>query len=441
MRLTDDNSHTGTMTTTTIIEKGPTAARAQAQPPYPVQYLLNETYSLLTRLDSVKPFSMTMPMVMGATVSGKAMKSVTGLLEDGKRNLRKHLYEFIETLQRSGAASDPQELQSDFTLLKLRFNSILDQLDIFADVLSQRAEHDVGIWLSGLDVLAEDGLTIIKELVDAPALMVYLDRGHGAAIRRARTRLPGGDLNPVGVIQIPRERMVGSGIASSLIHEVGHQAAELLNIIPTLQEAMAAKQDRSRTGWTVLQRWISEIIPDVWALGHLGISATMGLMGVVTLPKYFQFRLDVNDPHPAPYVRVQLSCAFGKKMYASNQWDRLWELWKTFYPKQNLKREILFALGEIDKVIDEFTSLVLSHSTTQMKGKKFIELFERSALTPGRLHQAYTQWKAGSLSPATLHPTLLFATLGQAKFDLALDATEENQLLTKQLRRWAFLRT
>jgi hypothetical protein len=429
------------MATTTIIEKAPTVSRAQAQQPYPAEYLLNETYSLLTRLNSVKPFSMTMPMVSGAAISDKAMKAITGLLEGDKRNLRRHLYEFIDNLKGSATTSDPQELQSDFTLLKLRFNSILDQLDIFADVLSQRAEHDVGIWLSGLDVLAEDGLAIIKELVDAPPLMVYLDRGHGAAIRRARTRLPGGDLNPVGVIQIPRERMVGSGIASSLIHEVGHQAAELLNIIPTLQETMAAKQSRSNIGWRFLRRWISEIIPDVWALGHLGITATMGLMGVVSLPKYFQFRLDVNDPHPAPYVRVQLSCAFGKKMFASNQWDRLWELWKLFYPKQNLKREILFALDEIDKVVDDFTSLVLSLSTKEMKGKKFIELFEHSSVTPDRLKQAYKQWQAGNLSLNTMHPTLLFAVLGQAKFDLVLNATAENQLLTKELRRWAFLRS
>jgi hypothetical protein len=52
-------------------------------------------------------------------------------------------------------------------------------------------------------------------------MVCYLDRGHGAAIRRARTRLPGGKSNPVAVIRVPRERMISHGIASSLIHEVG----------------------------------------------------------------------------------------------------------------------------------------------------------------------------------------------------------------------------
>ena len=60
--------------------------------------------------------------------------------------------------------------------------------------------------------------------------MCYLDRGHGAAIRRARARLPGGGMSPVAIIRVPRERMVGAGIASSLVHEVGHQAAALLDL-------------------------------------------------------------------------------------------------------------------------------------------------------------------------------------------------------------------
>ncbi|MBK6506123.1 MAG: hypothetical protein IPG02_10750 [Ignavibacteria bacterium] len=101
------------------------------------------------------------------------------------------------------------------------------------------------------------------------SLMVYLDRGHGAAIRRARTRLPGGDENPVAVIQIPRERMVGNGIASSLIHEVGHQGAALLDLIPSLKgDINKVKQETgvNHTAWKYYERWISEIIAD---FGHL----------------------------------------------------------------------------------------------------------------------------------------------------------------------------
>jgi hypothetical protein len=43
---------------------------------YSFEYLLNESQSLLSRLRQVKPFSMTMPMVKGASVSDKALKAV-----------------------------------------------------------------------------------------------------------------------------------------------------------------------------------------------------------------------------------------------------------------------------------------------------------------------------------------------------------------------------
>ncbi len=65
--------------------------------------------------------------------------------------------------------------------------------------------------------------------------MVGLAARPAPAIRRARTRLPGGGDNPVAIIRLPRERMVGSGIASSLIHEVGHQGAALLDLVNSLR--------------------------------------------------------------------------------------------------------------------------------------------------------------------------------------------------------------
>jgi hypothetical protein len=410
---------------------------------YPFDYLINEAYSLLSRLNQVKPFSMTMPMVKGASISTKALKEVIELLETGKTELRKNIYKFIDKmkeLQNQGA--DEKEFQAGFTILKLRFNSILDQLDIFADVLSQRAEHEVGVWLSGLDVLAEDGLGAVKQFSEVPSLMVYLDRGHGAAIRRARTRLPGGDENPVAVIQIPRERMVGSGIASSLIHEVGHQAAALLDLVTSLKKVLAQKKTERRdtVAWKYFDRWISEIICDVWATGHLGIAATLGLMGVVTLPRYFQFRLDLNDPHPAPYVRVHLSYAFGKKLFPHQQWDKLWTMWKRFYPKEGLKNETIEVLDEIEKETASFLDLVINHSTKEMKEKKLFELFPLIERKPENLKQIYQLWKAKKINLSSMPPTLVFAVLGQAKFDLVIDAAEESNVLTRQLRLWAFKR-
>lgn len=416
----------------------------QANIPFPYRYLAGEAESLLARLRQVKPFAMTMPMVKGASVSNRALDEITDLLDKGKLGLYNSVTGFvrkiINTEERGG---DIKKLQGEFTILKLRYNSILDQLDIFADVLTQRAEHEVGIWLSGLDVLAEDGLNVCKEFFDVPALMVFLQRGHGAAIRRARTRLPGGDENPVAVIQIPRERLVGSGIAASLIHEVGHQAAESMELTKQLRVELGKKiktASGNTSAWKHYERWISEILADVWAMGHLGIAATQGLMGVVTLPGYFQFRLDLDDPHPAPYIRVKLSCAFGNALYPDPQWKNMWEMWKQFYPAGDLAEEKKKLIDELEQAETEFVNMVLGFSPPVLKGKSVAGILPAGQRQPSQLRKYFGQYKMKPAVAEAIPPTLLFAVAGQAKYDMTISPGEENSWLTQQLRNWAFKR-
>src|SRR5262249_31002977 len=160
-----------------------------------------------------------------------------------------------------------------------RFNAVLTQFDIFAEVLAQRSQHEFGVWISGLDAVATDALAL-PGVYEPPPVVCYLQRGHGAAIRRARTRLPGGGENPVAVVRVPRERMVGSGIASSLIHEVGHQASALLGLTDSMRpvlQGMQRKGGPEQRAWILWERWISEILADFWSLARVGVAATLGL--------------------------------------------------------------------------------------------------------------------------------------------------------------------
>ena len=169
-----------------------------------------------------------------------------------------------------------------------------------------------GCGFPGSTDVAEDALEL-PGYYEAPPLACYLDRGPGAAIRRARTRLPGGGENPVAIIRVPRERMIGSAIASSLVHEVGHQAAALLDLVPSLRSALrrVGRRADNKDVWNVFDRWISEIVADFWAMARLGIGATHGLMAVVSLPRTFMFRVKANDPHPSPWIRVKLELCHG----------------------------------------------------------------------------------------------------------------------------------
>src|SRR5215213_3011876 len=252
--------------------------------------LEQEGRALLTRLARVRPFALHEPMVLAAAASTAAQSAIEHYLADGRRELRGRVHRFLDWLRGPGQRAAPEEAQRRFTFLRLRFNVVLSHFDIFADVLTQRSETETGVWLAGLDVVAADALDLDGGYFEAPPVICYLDRGHGASIRRARTRLPGGGESPVAIVRVPRERMVGSGIASSLVHEVGHQGAALLDLVNVLRPALrarAAQAGRLAEAWKLWERWISEIVADFWSVGRVGVSSTAGLLGVVSLPRAF----------------------------------------------------------------------------------------------------------------------------------------------------------
>ncbi|GEO06943.1 hypothetical protein AAE02nite_46070 [Adhaeribacter aerolatus] len=407
------------------------------------QFLENEAIALLTRLDMVKPFALNTPMVRAAAISAEAQNAINELINKVSLEVKQKVNGFISWLKSpTSQQATAAEAQTRYSLLKLRFNNLLDQLDIFADVLSQRGEHSTGVWLAGLDVMAMDALALPGGYYHPPPLVCFLDRGHGAAIRRARTRLPGGDSNPVGVIQVPRERLVGSGIASSLIHEVGHQGSDLLNLIDSVRGAinLKVKQGQDVLAWQLLSRWISEILSDFWAMAHIGIGATTGLIGVVGLPSYFVFRIGTDGPHPFPWIRVKISIAFGKALYPHPQWQYLEKQWESFYPTKGLEPGKLQIINSLEKVLPEFANLLINHKPASLKGKLLKDIFPYKERQPARLQELYQRWRHSPQLIESAAPTLVFAVLGQAKSDRSITAGEESRVLQHMLTRWALLR-
>lgn len=404
-------------------------------------FLINEAQGLLIRLKQLKPFEISMPMVTAAAIPYTAQRGIYRLILQGKKLLSERVHLFIRKM-RSSHNIPIEKCQSAYSVLKLQFNSLLDQFDIFADVVSQRSENETGVWIAGLDVLAKDALMIKGNAIDPPPMICYLDRGHGAAIRRARTRLPGGDENPVAVIKIPRERMVATGIGSSLVHEVGHQGSALLELIPSLKpvlEDMALRDKQHAHSWKLYSRWISEILSDMWAVSFLGISATTGLMGVVSLPKYFVFRKVDDDPHPFPWIRVKISLAFGKILYPDDQWQRLEKLWETMYPLTELKPDQLQCIRNLEETLPRFAKLVADHRPPKLNGRSLKEIFPLEERKPARLRACFHSWKTNYQVMARKRPTQVFAVIGQARADNVITTFSENRVLSKMLNHWALV--
>jgi hypothetical protein len=401
------------------------------------QMLRAEARALLTRIANVRPFALHMPMVTAAAVSPAAQTSIENLLLTGTRELSLMVRSFLGWLSGSPAAV---EAQRRFNLLRLRFNAIIRQFDVFASVFAQRSEHETGVWVAGLDDVAADALSLPGGYFQAPPIICYLDKNHGAGIRRAYTRLPGGKENPVAVISVPRERMIGSGIASSLIHEVGHQAGALLGVLPSLRVAIERQRDASPAQaktWSLFHQWTSEIFADFWSVARTGVGATLGLIGVVSLPSPFVFRYDPRDPHPIPWVRVRLSVAIGKALFPHRQWDRLDGVWTTLYPESLAPASLVPVLAGVRALTGAFVGLLLNHQPTALRGKSLLEVLPLGDLQPTRLAADFVRWRGQREPIRRERPSRVFAVLGQARADGKLTPEEEARILGEMLKYWA----
>jgi hypothetical protein len=251
--------------------------------------------------------------------------------------------------------------------------------------------------------------------------------------------LPAGGDNPVAIIRVPRERMVGTGIASSLVHEVGHQGAALLSLVESVRADLGVVPDGvDRQAWELLRGWISEIIADLWSVARLGVTATAGLIGVVSLPSAFVFRIVPGDPHPAPYVRVKLSAALGQALYPHAQWRRLVELWESFYDQARLPEPQRALFATVEAAMPAFVARLLEHRSASLAERTLGQALRDDARAPDRLAALYRAWEARPSIMKRAAPTLVFAVLGQARADGALTPEREGDLLVSLLRHWAW---
>lgn len=398
-----------------------------------------EARSLLDRVAQLRPFALLVPMVGAAAPEPRASQAIEANLASGRRELSGGVRRFLRWLQEEGRAAPAHVMQARYAGLRIRFNAVLSDLDIFADALAQRAEVETGVWLAGLEALARDALAL-PGFYEPPPVLCYLDRGVGAAIRRARTRLPTGRANPVAVIRVPRERMIGAGIAASLVHEVGHQASALLDLAGTVRSELATAQRGAgelAPAWELWSRWSGEVLADLWAIGRLGICSIVGLMGVVSLPRAFVFRVSVDDPHPPPWLRVRIACAVGNELYPHDQWAKLGALWSQLYPLEGLDPRTAELIRRLDGMIPEVAARLVHLRPRSLRGRSLCEVLRDPGRQPARLEALFGAWRRSPARIREASPSFAFAVVGQARARGQIDPRLEGELLEGLITRWA----
>lgn len=411
---------------------------------FALRLMEQEVDGLIGRMQMVKPFSLHETMVPAALPAGDMLRRIDAYLGDGRQSLIVAARSFLRWVKSANAErSKSEQVYRQYVFLRLQMNAALTQFDVFVDAITQRSETNTGVLLAGLDVLARDALNITGAPYVTPPLICYLDRGVGAAIRRARTRLPGGGENPVAIIRVPRERMVGLGIASSLVREAGHQGAALIELLPTLRKAMeplllnVPSEAAPRNPWTYWNRWISEIVADLWSVSRLGIASTLGLMNVVSLPRVFVFRSNTDDPHPTPWIRVLLSAEIGRQLYPHPQWDRLTRLWHSIYPVNRRDVEGAQTIALLQDHLPIFVGWLLRQVIPQMQGRSVLQSLADADVTPTALDEHLERWSRDAGYTDRLRPCQTFALIGYSRLNRARTPVHEIPLISRLLTRWA----
>jgi hypothetical protein len=407
--------------------------------------LASEAAALLGRLRRLEPLVFVESAVPAAMPPRCTLAAIDRHLAGALRPIRRGLRDFLRWLNDGhGREAPASEGQRRLGVLRMRALAGLADYDIFTDAITQRSERRNGVWLAGLDAVARDALALSGDYYRIPHLVCYLDRGRGAAIRRLRTRLPSGAANPVAVIRVPRERMLGSAVASSLLHEVGHQASALLELMPSVQPMLRAMQlgrADDRAAWQLFERWIGEILADLWSVGQVGIAATVGLIGVLSVPVPFVFRFSPADPHPCPWVRVLLSAALGNALHPDPQWQVVARSWRTLYPLGSAPTPAAAMLVRLEALLPTFAALLVSHRPPRLRGASLRQVLATREKTPAHLAASFEQIRSRPRELFRQRPARALAILGQARAHGRIDVRREGDLLDRLLNHWALAQT
>jgi len=158
---------------------------------------------------------------------------------------------------------------------------------------------------------------------------------------------------------------------------------------------------------------------------------------VVSLPRVFVMRVDVNDPHPAPWIRVRLSCAMGQALYPDPQWQAIAQIWESFYPLNGLAPEHRQLFATLEGTIPAFVNLLVTHRPAALGGKSLREALRVDERQPARLREMFRSWQGSRSAMYAAPPSLAFAVIGQARADGAITPEQESATVGNLLTQWA----
>jgi hypothetical protein len=309
--------------------------------------------------------------------------------------LRSYLASVVDRLRRTGdsLAADVRDARDEEQLLTLR-RRVLDfkqrvlqsetVLDFYGDAVNTRTSPRLAALLSACDLLATQSMSaVLTPLGHAvPPALTYLDKGAGASVLRAGLRLwDAGAPSPVAAIKVVRHSLP---LPTALLHESGHQVAQLTGWTAELEQAITAELGSTgpATAWA---DWVSEVAADVFAFAHTGYAALAGLQQVLAGDARSVFRYPLGDPHPIPYVRVLFGATMCRAAFGTGPWDDLADAWVRGYPLDQAPEGTREVIEASLPVLPRLAELCLLAPRRAFGGRPLVALVNPADVRPDAL--------------------------------------------------------
>jgi hypothetical protein len=307
------------------------------------------------------------------------------------------LQEKLDRLEAKIRQGDAAGLEDGIQDFRVRYGRVESVVDFYVDALNTRSSPKMGALLRACDWMASESMrkVLVPLGVARPPVLVYVDKGFGAAILKAGLRLwDGGTENPAAAIRVAMHNIVRP---TALVHETGHQVAHLTGWTEELAGILRENLDPEiAVSWA---SWASEIAADVYAFSLCGYASVMALHDVLDGGREMVLNVRPGDVHPVPYLRVLLGFAYCEAAYGSGPWNAQADTWRRRYGQYPEARETDLIQRSIE-ALPKIAKLTLAAPLKAFARRSPCELLRPDAVSPVALRQLEAEaggalWQSG----------------------------------------------
>lgn len=306
-------------------------------------------------------------------------------------------------------------------------------LDFFGDAINTRTNARLGALLRACDVLAGRSIFGVLDPCGRPTPLVlsYLDRGLGASILKAGSRLwDENATSPAAAIKVVPHNLYRP---TAVVHEGGHQAAAILGWNEELADALYRLLTGEEAGLArIWASWASEIAADAVAFVHTGYAAVASLHDVLASDDAALFRYLPGDPHPIAYIRVLLGVATCRRFYGPGPWDDLAATWRRAYPLDGAGPAVRAFLERSEPLLPRIVEACFCAPMGAFGGRALVALVDPERVRPRALLRMEQQIGPALFTSPHWVFTEALRLLALTGYQIATEPERAAEILTKQ---------